>query len=335
MLGFWSVYTQPPSFHVLRGTFLESRPAKRHIHRLLTTIIGYLRSRVPWPCTSPPAPVIPQRYDGIMRCPAAGLFRALILVAGVCSGQIPQPPTSPSHYIEIKLPPGVISESVFVRYLLAGEEFGGWVQPHPGASSYFISTSHEGRSATRIRALLYAPGCAIQTLDLPVSGSNSRQYSFICRPLASVWIVGTLTRADRLYRREIKLQAKYVARWAQSFLGLGDSIVTSIPVGDVTYLSPDGRFSLSVPNFSQDPLAGAPDHLGELQIWARDKTSGDVVAQLIPTGPQVIRTRMGGLKIQTEYPSETIYAPCAANPPQVHDAIGFALRPGASDACDR
>jgi hypothetical protein len=277
----------------------------------------------------------PKRYDSVMRCPVAGFFRSLVLVAGLCSGQIAQPPASPSHYIEIKLPPGLISESVFIRYLLAGQEFGGWVQPHPGVSSYVISTTHEGRAAPRIKALLYAPGCAIQTLDLPVSGSNNQQYSFICRPLSSVRIVGALTRTDRLYGREVKLQAKYVARWAQSFLELGDGIVTTIPVGDVAYLSSDGRFRLSVPDFSRDPLAGAPDHPGELQIWARDKTSEDIVAQLIPAGPQVIKTRMGGLKIQSEYPSETVFAPCAANPPQVHDAIGFAFRPDAFDACDR
>ena len=125
-----------------------------------------------------------------MRRPVAGFLRTLVLVAS-CAGQSPQPGASPSHYVEIKLPPGVISESVFIRYLLAGEEFGGWVQPHPGVSTYVISTTHEGRPTTRIKALLYAPGCAIQTLDLPVSGSNSQQYSFICRPLASVWIVGT------------------------------------------------------------------------------------------------------------------------------------------------
>jgi hypothetical protein len=95
-------------------------------------------------------------------------------------------------------------------------------------------------------------------------------------------ITGTLARSDRLYGRAVKLQAKYVARWAQQFLGLGDDIVTDIPVGDAVYLPADGRFRLSVPNLSQDPLAGAPDHSGELQIWARDKTSEDMVAQLIP-----------------------------------------------------
>jgi len=32
-----------------------------------------------------------------------------------------------------------------------------------------LSTSHAGRPATGIKALLYATGCGIQTLDLPVS----------------------------------------------------------------------------------------------------------------------------------------------------------------------
>src|SRR2546429_400493 len=71
-------------------------------------------------------PSIAQRYDGVMRRPLAAFLRTLALVGGLCSGQIPQPPTGRSHYLEIKLPPGVISESIFIRYLLAGEEFGGW-----------------------------------------------------------------------------------------------------------------------------------------------------------------------------------------------------------------
>jgi hypothetical protein len=47
-----------------------------------------------------------------------------------------------------------------------------------------------------------------------------------------------------------------------------------------------------------------------------------------------MKARMGGLKIQSEYPSETVFAPCAADTP-VHDAEGFALRPDIYDACDR
>jgi hypothetical protein len=242
---------------------------------------------------------------------------------------------SPGHYLEIKLSPGMISESVFIRYLLAGDELGGWVQPHPGVSSYFISTSHEGRPASGIKAILYAPGCGIQILDLPVSSSNNQQYSFACRPQSSVWIAGTLTHTHRLYGRAVKVEARYVARWAQAFLHLDAGILTAIPVGDVASVSPDGRFRLSVPDFSKDPLAGAPDHPGEIQIWARDKTSEEIVAQLIPAGSPVMKTRMGGLKIQSEYPADADFVPCAVNPPQLRDRFGFAARPDADDACER
>jgi hypothetical protein len=259
----------------------------------------------------------------------------LILMALLCSGQVQQPTASAPHYIEIKLPDGVRSESFFVRYALAGEDFGDWVHPRPGVSSYFISTAHKGRPATRIKAILYAPGCAIQTLDVPVSPSNNQVYSFVCRPLASVWIAGALTRMDLLNGHEVKLQASYVARWAQPFLGVDNSFVTGIPVGDVAYLSADGHFRLTVPDFSEDALAAAADHPGELQIWARDKITNIIVAQLIPAGSHVVKARMGGLKIRSEYPSEIVFTPCPENVHRVRDAFGFALRTDLSGTCER
>ena len=90
-----------------------------------------------------------------------------------------------------------------------------------------------------------------------------------------------------------------------------------------------------MPDLSQDPLAGAPDHAGEIQIWASDKTTDRLIAQLIPVGLGLMTTRMGGLKILSEYPSELMFAPCLANPATLHDRVGFAVRPGSSDQCDR
>ena len=99
-----------------------------------------------------------------MRSAAAGL-----LLAAVCCAQ--------TRYLEIELSPEISSEKVFIRYRLDNEDLGGWVQPHPGVSAYWISTMREGQAATRIKALLHAPGCAIQTLDLPLSGTNNQKYS--------------------------------------------------------------------------------------------------------------------------------------------------------------
>ena len=262
------------------------------------------------------------------------LVRALILAAGTCSAQIPQTQAESSHQVEVTLPAGIASEAVFIRYRLAGEELGSWVEPRPGVSSYFITTTREGRPANRIKALLYAPGCAFQTLDLALTASVRQQYFFTCRPIPSVWISGKIIRSDRLYGREVKLRAKYVARWAQPFLGLRDDIVIDIPVGDIVDLHADGHFRMLVPDFSQDALAGSPDHPGALQIWARDRSSDGLVALLIPAGHEAAKKPIGGLTIRSAYPSEIVFAPCSANTPQVHDAAGFALRPDPSGACD-
>jgi hypothetical protein len=243
-----------------------------------------------------------------------------VLMAGICFGQ---------SSIEVLLPPGLSSDGFFVRYLTSSGGIGGWIQPRPNVSSYTISTTH---GAARIRALLYIPGCAIQTFDLALSDQGSQQYSFVCQALPTIEMGGVLARPDRLYGRKVQLQARYVARWAQSFLGLDDEIVTFIPIGETTDISSSGEFHLSLPDLSQDALAGSPDHPGELQIWARDVGSGRIAAQLIPDGS---KTRMGGFPIQDLYPSKIVFTPCAANNPRVRDALGFALRPGPYDNCDR
>jgi hypothetical protein len=255
---------------------------------------------------------------GAMRRWAVGFFSFLAL-----------PGAQPAHHIEIKLPPGVASESFFVRYKLAGEDFGGWVQPLSGVSSYVIETTVRGRLATGIRAILYAPGCSIQTLDLALPASNNPTYWFVCQPVRTISITGALSRTDRLYASGVEFHARYVARWAQAFLGTGDGIVTSIPVGDAAYLWADGRFRLEIPDLSKEP-----NHPGDLQILARDRTTGAVVAQLIPIAPQFMRTRMGGLKVQNAYPPEIVFTPCASDA-HAHDLLGFASRSDAGDGCGR
>ena len=262
----------------------------------------------------------------------AGFVGKLILLATFCSGQTPTP-ANPSHYVEIKLPPEVLSETFFARYVLAGQDFGGWVHPLPNISSYGIGTTFEGRPVTGIKAILYAPGCAIQTLDLHLTGSDNPQFRFICQPMRNLSIQGALIFPERLYGRKVKLQAKYIVRWAQPFLGLDESVVTSIQIGDVEHLSADGRFRLVIPNLSQDPLARTPDHAGEIQVWAKDETSDAIVAKLIPTDPQFLKARMGGLKVRNQYP-EVVFVPCAAGSAQRHDREGFAMRPDIADACD-
>jgi hypothetical protein len=234
-------------------------------------------------------------------------------------------------YVEIKVPVGVRSDTIFVRYVL-DDDFGGWVQPRPDISSYFISTIRQGTSAARFRALMYAPGCAIQTIDLPTLGPAIPRYVFVCRPLPKLTLTGTLVRSD-LDGREISLEVKYVARWAQGFLGLGE-MLTDIPIGGTQHAFASSSFQLTLPNLSEDPLANAADHPGDLRILAKDRASGKIVARLVPTA-QLLRARMGDLPIRKEYPEPIEFAPCSARGLQLHDAIGFAIRRDAKDPCDQ
>jgi hypothetical protein len=231
-----------------------------------------------------------------------------------------------SSRVEITVPASVASERLFVRYVLGGQDLGGAVYGPANVSSFGISTVADGHPADRMKAILYAPGCEIQTLDLKLTGSDTR-YSFICWRVADLEIHGILARPDRLWRHKVKLQAKYIPRWADSFLGLGDTLITSIPVGDTTEISADGRFHLLLPDFSQNP-----GRSGEFRIVATDETNEAVVAMLVP--PKSVRTRMGGLAVIKDYPGELIFTPCAASSARVHDREGFAIRPDISDSCD-
>lgn len=261
----------------------------------------------------------------------------LFLGVSICSAQAPAPAGGATAHVAISLPVGVRSETIFMRYVL-DDDFGGWLQPRAGVSSYFIGATLQGTPAHRFRALIYAPGCMIQTVDLPIVSPAVPHYSFVCQPLQNVTLTGTFIKPDRLDGQEINLQVKYVGRWAQRFLGLGDGIVTDIPLGVTQGASANGAFSLSVPDLSEDSLAGAADHPGEIQFWGRNPASGKIVAQIIPTD-RLLRTRMGGLRIRKQYPDPLEFAPCSAphHGLQPHDAFGFALRPDPSDppdACD-
>ena len=256
----------------------------------------------------------------------------LVLWAGICGAQTPRSPTGPADYVEIKLPPSVPSERVFIRYILTGQEFFGWVQPRAGVSSYLISRLHNGRPAAAFRAIIYAPGCAIRTVVLTPSNSEGPSYSFDCRPLPDIAIAGTLRRPDPLYGRDFKVQAKYIARWAPAFFGLEDNFSIGIPIGEAAEVTAGEPFRLLVPDLSQDPLAGTQDHPGTIQVWATARRNNRVSGEPDLSGHQILLARscdeLLSLPIRPEYP-EITFTPCFSG--YLHDENGFAIRPYRND----
>jgi len=139
----------------------------------------------------------------------------LIMLAAGVMGQ------NPPHYVSIHLPGGVPSEKVYIRYILESEELGGAVTPRPGITDYVISTTRGEHAVALFKALVYAPGCAIQTVDLMPSDQANTRVDFTCEPASSATITGRFGQPERMGEHNVRLQAFYVARWAQTFLGLG------------------------------------------------------------------------------------------------------------------
>jgi hypothetical protein len=251
------------------------------------------------------------------------LAACVALQIALCAGQ--------TRHVEIDLPPNVPSDHVFVRYVLAGQDLGGWIYGPAGVSSFGISTLVDGRPTSGIKAILYAPGCELQTLDLQLAGSDPVRRPFVCEPVRNVEIRGVLARPERFGSEAVKLQVKYVSRWAQEFLGLDGVLATNIPVGEASAISA-GRFRLSIPDFAADASAAKQDRGGEFQIWVKDASSENVVGMLVPQ--ESVRARMRGLIALHEYPFDVTFTPCMASTEPRHDKIGFAIRSDVRDPCD-
>jgi hypothetical protein len=238
----------------------------------------------------------------------------LVALAGTCFGETG---------FEIKLAPKVASENVFGRYLLTGPfgGFSGWLSQAKGIQSYRIETSVDGKPAARLKSILYAPGCELQTFDVALGERDS--FEFECRPMASVSLQGKLTKSEALLKRDVEIRVNYVPYWASNFFELGDDLITTIPV--VTAVpDADGRFQVNLPAFSPDPSASAV-----FQFWARERSTGNLLGELVP---QESRSKFGGLQIEAGYPREMAFTSCAM--PRAAVSAGFAKR-GDPDGCGR
>lgn len=227
-----------------------------------------------------------KRYHNVMRYAVLSLAAMAIVRA-----QAP-------HYVEFKVPHNVDSAKIFIRYVL-DSGFGGWVDPKAGVSSYFLETAQNGKAARRLRALIYAPGCAIETYDLAIAGSGVEQIAYGCRPVAWFWMTGAVTGL-----KDSRIQAKFTARWVQQFFDLPDGIVTQVPVGEANYSTDDGQFRLMLPAFSD----------GEVQFWAADRSDGRILGRLVPDEP--LRPAESSVR----------FSVCGTKESRAHDQFGFALR---------
>jgi len=204
------------------------------------------------------------------------------------------------------------------------------VKPRNGVSSYTINVMRGGHPA-RIRGIIYLPGCAVRTFDISPAPLDYEGYPFSCLPLApcgspAPWRGQTGSTGGRSPSRRSMWRAG-----RSEVLRVDESLLTSIPVGEPTELSRDGKFQLVVADLpiARRTLSQWRDRdLDARQIsWRPCGTTGSHCAGLIKGAHR-------RLKIQRTYPDEVIFTPCASGRAQMHDTIGFAHRPDGFDACN-
>jgi len=210
----------------------------------------------------------------------------------------------------------------------------GWTSPQNG-EAHRIEGIFSGPK-TRIKGVLYAPGCALQTMDVSIKEARPYQYSFRCDPVPQTEIQGVTGPLDPLHRgHKVRIEAKYVALWAPAFFGYDDGTATEIPLAGESSVDEQGHFRLSIPDFRKDKLASSPNHAAEIRIWARDQNDDQVFAKLrLLSGDYKIQpTRFGGIPLDSIGSSLLEFATCYANPPAMRDEFGFSVRGLAENDC--
>jgi hypothetical protein len=257
-------------------------------------------------------------------------LRILLLISAVCtisSGQ-----TVSQATLEIHSPDAVAG--FWGRYFIIENQkrSAGWITSEDGISVYKITGIHAS-DATRFRAIVYVPGCALQTVDLAISERKTYQYTFRCVLIPQIQIQGTVSQGHA--GDDMTVEAKYVAGWAAAFFQYDDGTTTEIPLGDKTVFKSDEKFSLKIPDLSKDKLVTSPDHPGEIRIWVRQRADGPIEDQLrlISNDPAIPVSRMGGIPISALSENGAVLHFCETESFITRDSYGFAIRDDAAGRC--
>jgi hypothetical protein len=205
--------------------------------------------------------------------------------------------------VSVLLPANIPSEAVQISYFLVGPfgGQGGQTEQREGLNSYEISAIVEGKAATEIRMIVYAPGCEIQTFVLPLTENSRVKQEFECQSAATVRLSGQIVPTELVRENNAELVVNYMAYWAHGFFGIADGFVTEFRLATV---SPDanGVFQVELPYFSADDEASPSRQRAGFWLMLRDpKTWNPIAFNLKPEVPE-LRLEEHSLRIRSHYP---------------------------------
>ena len=212
--------------------------------------------------------------------------------------------------VRILLPSDIPSEKVQITYHMVGP-FGGvgsLAKPHTGVGFYEIPTSADGRVADEIKIIVYAPGCEIQTYDIPLEDDSRIEQEFECTLANTVVLSGQIVPMDLVQDKNAELIVTYMAYWANDYFGIVDGIVPEFTLANV---SPQqyGTFQVELPLFSADSARHSPYIGADLQFRLRDSVTWNPIAHdLEPEVPE-FKSVDHNVPIRPAYPNGLKFTP--------------------------
>jgi len=124
--------------------------------------------------------------------------------------------------VSVVLPPGIPSETVQITYALGGSfgSYGQTVSAEPNLGEYPINTIIEGKAASAIQLVVWAPGCVTRTYRLNLQvGSFRHRLTYECAILPVVTLTGRIHPFDSIAGQPMELAIFFRAGWECEFFG--------------------------------------------------------------------------------------------------------------------
>jgi hypothetical protein len=184
--------------------------------------------------------------------------------------------------------------------------YGAYAASQAGVHSYHIPAVVEGKAATEIRMIIYAPGCEIQTFVIPLTQDSKVSQEFLCQPVETVKLSGKIAPEELVRGNNAELVVTYMAYWAHGFHGISDGFVTRFPLATV---SPDanGTFQIDLPYFRADAEAPSSQPRASFWLTLRDAKTWNHIASSLEPEKQDLRLKQHELRIRSQYPDDLIF----------------------------
>jgi hypothetical protein len=231
------------------------------------------------------------------------MFRCILVIfLGVASCLQATPNADDLPFVSIALPQDVPPDVVQISYYSVGPfgGYGGYAAQQFGVNSYQIPTVVDGKTATEIRAIVYAPGCEIQKFVIPLTEPSPVSREFACQRVETVRLSGQIVPNELARYGNAELVITYMARWAHDFFRIADGPVTHF---ELVKMSPhaDGRFDIDLPMISREATHSEPQ--ASVCLMLRDSRTLNHIASNLEPDDAEFRSEDRCLQTRTSYPT--------------------------------